>query len=378
MNILDQNMEAQGSPPADFSTENVTAKITYGEFTPQFPEIIDSTMLSSLKSCETLFEKTYIQHWKAKGLSVHLHAGAAFAKGLEVARTAFFTGEYHWLRRVKFADGQQQMEIAPTEKVLNTKQLGENIFEALVLGTEQCEPYDRDSAIACGLQALLTAYGDFECPEDSAKSASRMAGAFEYYFSVFPLERGVDEPITLPNGRRGIEFSFAEPCDVRHPVTGNPLLIVGRMDMVFQAFGGVFFEDDKTTTQLGASWSKQWDLRGQFSGYAWACKRSGIDVNGAVIRGVSILKTKYDHQQVISYRPEWQLARWYDEAMLWLERGITAWKQGRWLHNLDHTCAEFGGCAFRQVCLSQDERPWLETNFERRVWNPLLREEKKL
>lgn len=361
--ILDQVQTQQGvtSAPTEASST---------PFVPQFPEIIDSSMLSSLKTCEALFEKQYIQHWKAKGLSVHLHAGASFAKALEVARTAFFTGEYRWLERLEvpamtgtYSDGSQVTEPA-----------GKKVLER----TEHREPYDSDSSIACGLQALLTSYGDFECPEDSAKSASRMAGAFEYYFSVFPLQRGVDEPIILPSGRRGIEFSFAEPCDIRHPVTGNPILIVGRMDMIFQAFGGVFIEDDKTTSALGASWSKQWDLRGQFTGYAWACTKAGIQVQGAVVRGVSILKTKYDHAQVISYRPEWQVSRWYDEAMIWLERGIAAWNSGRWLHNLDHACAEYGGCAFRQVCLSQDESPWLETAFERRVWNPLLREEKKL
>lgn len=345
MNILDQNLPQQGNSSVQDKTDEPETK----EW--PFPEIIDSSMLASLKTCETLFEKTYIQHWKAKELSVHLHAGAAFAKGLEVARTAFFTGEYHWMSR-------EQGVLQHT--------------------TEQREPHDEDSSIACGLQALLAAYGDFNCPEDSAKSASRMAGAYEFYFSSYRLDPGTDVPITLPSGRRGIEFSFCEPCDVRHPITGNPILIVGRMDMLFSAFGGTFIEDDKTTSQLGASWSKQWDLRGQFSGYAWACGKAGIPVQGAVVRGVSILKTKYDTQQAITYRPEWQINRWYDEAMIWIERGISAWKSGRWLHNLDEACGHFGGCAMRQVCLSQDERPWLETNFERRVWNPLLREEKKL
>jgi hypothetical protein len=372
IDLLDQSQVHQGNSPSD------EPNVLPSDFVPQFPEIIDSSMLSSLKTCETLFEKTYIQHWKAREASVHLHAGGAFAKGLEVARTAFWTGEYRWLRKFRVDEATNPPKLEANEQIVGRKVLTAELAELTVLSTEQRDLFDAESSIACGLQALLTTYGDFDCPEDSAKSASRMAGAFEFYFSNYPLDQSADEPIVLPSGRRGIEFSFAEPCDVRHPVTGNPILVVGRMDMLFHAFNGVFIEDDKTTTQLGASWSKQWNLRGQFSGYAWACKRSGINVNGAIIRGVSILKTKYDTQQAISYRPEWQLNRWYDEAMIWLERGIAAWKAGRWLHNLDHACAEFGGCAFREVCLSENEKPWLETNFERRVWNPLLREERKL
>jgi hypothetical protein len=356
MNLLDQDLPAQGhlSP----STEPPMALPE----TMPFPEIIDSSMLSSFKSCEALFNYSYVQHWKPKELSVHLHAGASFAKGLEVARTAFFTGEYRWLNKQLLTDNE-------TGKILG---------DITTSTSEHRDPYDVESSIAVGLQALLVSYGNFECPEDSAKSASRMAGAFEFYFEHYPLQRGVEEPITMPGGRRGIEFSFAEPCDVRHPVTGNPILIVGRLDAILEAFGGNFMCDEKTTTQLGASWSRQWDLRGQFSGYAWACGKAGIDVQGALIRGISILKTKYDTQQVLTYRPEWQINRWYDESMVWLERAILAWKTGRWLHNLDESCTKYSGCSFREVCLSQDPQPWLDTNFERRVWNPLLREEKKL
>lgn len=314
------------------------------DFIPQFPDFFDSSMMGSFKSCPEKFRKEYIEHWKPKAQSVHLHAGGAFAKGLEVARRAFYD-----------------------------------------------EQLDSESAIAEGLSALLTAYGSFECPEDSAKSASRMAGAFEYYFSQYGLSHD-EHPITLPGGKKGIEFSFAHPIDILHPVTGNPLLYVGRMDAIYNTMGGVFIIDEKTTTQLGASWSRQWDLRSQFTGYAWGCEQSGIRVDGAIVRGVSILKTKYDTQQAISYRPEWQIERWYRELLGWIEDIKTNWENSYLItadgyrfienstfrHNLDHSCAEYGGCSFREACSSSDERPWLETNFERRQWNPLLREEKKL
>lgn len=321
IDLLDQQL-----PPGKPSSE---VSIPFGTRMP-FPSFMDSSMLSSLKSCETLFQRQYVEHWKPKESSVHLHAGGAFAKGMEVARRTFYEHNS-----------------------------------------------DQETAVAEGLKALLTAYGDFDCPEDSAKSASRMAGAFEFYFDNYPLTWD-EAPIEMPNGKRAIEFSFAEPCDVLHPETGDPILIVGRLDAILGAFGGRLIEDDKTTSQLGASWSRQWDLRAQFTGYAWGCQRAGIRVDGALVRGVSILKTKYETQQVITYRPEWQVSRWYDEACTWIERAIQAWKRNRWLHNLDHTCAEFGGCQFRQCCASEDPSPWLETNFERRIWNPLLREEKKL
>lgn len=326
-----------------------------------FPEIFDSSIIASRKACAEQFRLQYIQHWKPKASSVHLHAGGAFAKGLEVARKAFYTGEI--------------IGYVPASTDPDRPHQGGWC-------SIQREPQDAETAIALGLQALLAYYGDYECPSDSAKSAERMAGAFEFYFDNYPLSHEDGCPIIIPGGQRAIEFSFAHPLPILHPVTGNPLLYVGRMDAIIQYAGGSYICDEKTTTQLGASWPRQWDLRSQFSGYAWGCRQAGIEVEGAIVRGVSILKTKYDTAQSINYRPQWQIDRWYGELLEWIEDILQDWKrlgpERFWRHNLDHSCAEYGGCQFREACLSEDKVPWLETSFERRVWNPLLRTETKL
>lgn len=300
-----------------------------GTIEPIFPSLWDSTMLSSAKSCWNKFFNEYIMHWKPKDLSVHLHAGASFASGLEAARAAFYV------------EGKSAAD-----------------SEAL------------------GLGKLLTHYGDFECPADSAKSAARMAGAMEFYFDNYPLGADGANPITLASGKRGIEISFSEPLPLAHPVTGDPLLYCGRLDMAAHYAQGLFVEDDKTTSQLGATWSKQWDLRSQFTGYCWGLwKCAGIKPNGVLVRGVSILKTKYDTQQAITYRSDAQIEEWYQVTLDTIQEALARWKSGYWRKTLDHACSEYGGCAFRQPCLSPNPQPWLETYFERRLWNPLTREE---
>lgn len=295
---------------------------------PPFPKILDSTMIASFRSCPNRFYREYIQHWKSKDPSVHLVAGGAYAKGLEVARVAYYQ------------DGMLA-----------------------------------EDAIAKGLMALMHAYGDFECPPDSAKSLERTAGAFEYYFTQYPLGSDAATPITLPSGDKGVEFSFAEPTDATHPVTGDPILYVGRMDMICDYAGGVFGLDDKTTSSLGASWPKQWDLRSQFTGYCWGAGRANLPLQGFLVRGLSILKTKYDTMQAVTFRPAWMIDRWYEQLLRDIERMKQMWESGVWDYSLDHACTEYSGCAFRQVCLSLDPQPWLEGSFSRRIWNPLLREE---
>jgi len=293
-----------------------------------FPSVIDSSLMSSFKACPRKFELEYGQHWKPKGQSVHLVAGKAYAEGLEYARRAFYSG-------------------------------GKSPEESLEIGR----------------QALTEAYGDFECPPDSAKSLIRTLGALEFYFQNYPLASDVITPAQLPGNKLGIEFSFSEPLDFLHPVTKDPLLYVGRLDMLVSYAGNYYGLDDKTTSQLGASWSKQWDLRSQFTGYSWGIQKSGINLNGFFIRGVSILKTKYDTQQAITYRPQWMIDRWYENLLKSLTRMQQMWEEGYFDYNLDHSCDDYGGCPFKRVCLSSNPETWLPGSFEQKVWNPVLRTE---
>lgn len=295
---------------------------------PPFPQTLDSTFMAAFKSCPQKANLEFVQHWKLRDQSVHLHAGAAYASGMEAARTAYYI------------DG------------LNA-----------------------EDSVATGLQALLTAYGNFECPPDSAKSAERMAGALEFYFSRYRLGEDKATPMTLPGGKRGIEFSFLEPLDILHPETGDPILYSGRMDMMCDFEGMKLGEDDKTASQLGASWPRQWDLRSQFTGYVWGARRAGIILNGFLVRGVSILKTKYDTLEAITYRPDWQIDRWEQQLHRDIKRLIAAWEEGYYDYNLDHACAEYGGCPFRSVCQMRDPSNLLSQQFERRRWDPVARTE---
>lgn len=293
-----------------------------------FPHAVDSTMLATFRSCPQKFFRQYVEHWKPQAESVHLVAGGAFARGIEVARKSFF-------------------------------ELGESA----------------ETAQARGCHALIDAYGDFECPPESAKSLERTLGALEFYFEQYPFGHDGMDPIMMPDGRRGIEFSFAQPLPFPHPVTGDPVLYTGRADMIANFAGGVYVVDEKTTSSLGASWGRQWEMRAQFTGYIWACQEFGLAPQGAIVRGVSILKTKYDTQQAITYRGEFEVERWLKQTVRDLQRMERMWREGWWDFALDHACAEYGGCSLTQICKSPSPDTWLPMYFTKRVWDPLARKE---
>lgn len=296
---------------------------------PMFPHTVDSTMLAAFRSCPQKMFRSYVEHWKPRAESVHLVAGGAFAKGIEVARRAFFE-----------------------------------------------EKLSKDQAEAAGVEALIKAYGDFDCPPDSAKSLDRVTGALEAYYAEYPLGDDGMVPVQWADGKFGIEFSFALPLpDTRHPETGDPILYTGRADMIAHFAGGVYVVDEKTTSQLGATWPNQWELRSQFTGYCWAARESGLAVDGAIIRGISILKKSYGHAQAITRRPGWEVDRWLEQVRRDLARMEDCWRRGWWDYSLDSACIEYGGCSLREICKSAEPETWLPMRFEKRVWDPLARKE---
>lgn len=330
-----------------------------GRFRPMFPPTIDSTMLAAFRSCPQKMFRTYVEHWKPKTESVHLVAGGAFAKGIEAARMCYFAGK---------------LQIPTVAEATNTA-TGE-VHRHVTWAVEDVPPGNSALAQEAGHHALIATYGNFECPPESAKSLERTAGALDFYFESYPLGEDGMEPITLAGGGLGIEFSFAEPLPgIVHPTTGQPLLYTGRADMIANFAGGVYIVDEKTTSQLGASWPRQWEMRGQFSGYAWAAQQIGIDTAGTVVRGISILKTKYDTLQVPTNRAPWEIDRWLMQTQRDIQRMIQCWQDGWWDYALDSACAEYGGCGLMSICKSPRPDDWLPMNYQRKVWDPLARRE---
>lgn len=303
----------------------------------KLPTAIDSSMMAAFKSCPTKFLLSYVENWRSGDSSVHLVAGGAYASALEESRRAYY--EKGW---------------------------------------------SKQDSEALGLKVLIEKYGDYDPPIESPKSLARMMGALEFYYDQYPFDNDLATPIDLGDSKRGIEFTFAIPLPILHPDTGQPILYCGRTDMLVNFAGGVYVLDDKTTSSLGSQWAKQWQLRSQFTGYVFACHQVGIPVQGAIVRGVSILKTKYDTQQAITPRSPFLVQKWYTQLLKDLTRMVEMYKVYRdtgsreaFDVSLDEACNSYGGCSFTRVCESPQPDVWLEGGFSKIVWNPIERIAKK-
>lgn len=288
-----------------------------------FPVAVDSTMRAAYVACPQKFFLSHMLGLRRKGGSVHLVAGAAFAKGLEVARTLYHT-----------------------------------------------EQADEETAILEGAKAALVEYGGFDPGERTPKTPERVAYAIADYFTEYPLADDYIQPHMTSSGP-AVEFSFAFPTDVKHPRTGEPILYSGRFDMVGVYNSSLWVVDEKTTTRLGQSWIDSFGLRGQLLGYVYAAKQFGLPVAGFIIRGVSFLKDKYGYAEVIDPVPDFLLDNWYQQICRDIERMKESYAEQIWDYDFSESCNAYGGCPYKVLCTKRNPEQWVDMYFETHHWSPL-------
>ena len=296
------------------------------EYPRQFPTVWDSTMVSDAR-CLRRFFLRHVLGLKTRGTGIHLHAGGALAKAMEVTRLAFY---------------------------------GDKLSS--------------DEAIQRGLLALWKTWGTEIDPEGygTSKTIPRLTEAFIRYFDRWPLVSDPFQPMRLHSGSLAVEFNFSIPLPLKNPDSGEPLLFCGRFDLMAQTEeGSIFGIDEKTCSQLGASWSQQWDLRAQFKAYTWGARTYGYNLRDFIVRGVCLRKTDVDFAEAVISSSDRLIEEWYHTMLVVVSNAIAAYTHGSYTMDFGELCNSYGGCPFKRLCLLEDPEPFVAPYYEVERWNPL-------
>lgn len=321
------------------------------DITPTFPSSIDSTMLASFTECPQKFFVEYILRLSPQGFSPDLHAGGAFAAGIEAARKAVY-------------------------------------FDKLPI----------DIAVGKGLREFAHYWGDYIPPDNHPKDFVNTGFALTEYFNEWNPYSDELQPVYLPGGQPGIEYTFSIPMNINDPITGTPILYSGRCDMVGERAGIPMIVDEKTAKSLGPKWVLKWNMRGQFLGYAYAVNILDINVEYALVRGVALQKTQTQFQEATVPLPRFRQDQWWHSAnqRVYLIRTIfenmmDMWEKNKemlantedrklllehchsyWIKAFGESCEMYGGCWLKDTCIRQHVANHYG-NFERNTWDPLAK-----
>jgi hypothetical protein len=306
--------------------------------TSEFPHAVDNSMRKVLVKCEKAAHYKFEMGLATIGESrVDLHAGGAFAKGMEAMRRAYYI------------DG-----------------------------------WEPERALNIGINALHAAYGSYVAPDKSNKTVARMAGALAFYQANQPMQDDPLVPVVFPEGSRGIELSFNYEIGISHPVTFKPLTFCGRFDMLaMDKDGRAWVVDDKTTSQMGEKWANQWFMDSQVTGYCWGARKlldehgmQDIPIAGAQINGIAIRLRDYEYQRLPVFREQWEIDRWFAQMKSDVSRWRDAFIDGVHDQALDHACAFYNNpCEFTPLCKSRNPERLIDGSFVVQRWNPLTRSE---
>ncbi len=295
----------------------------------ELPHYLDSTMISTFRSCQRKFYWQFILNKVLDGNNIHLTAGGAIASALD------------HIRRLQFKKS----------------------------------PLAINDLMATGLVPFLNIWRNIQVDPDHAKSLHRCLHALELYLTHYHPAYDEVQPLERQDGTPTSEFTFAIPLPISHP-SGDPFVYCGRFDLLgeIRTQQLLVIVDEKTTGSLSTSWSRQWNLRGQFLGYCWACQQLGYPVSDVIVRGIGMYKTGPQFLAVPVHYPKHLIDRWYTQLLATVATIRDCYAQDSWSYDFADACSSYGGCPYVDLCSPRDPEPWF-SNYSERTWSPVAHSE---
>ncbi len=207
---------------------------------------------------------------------------------------------------------------------------------------------------------------------------------------VWYLEKYADDPmqtIILENGKPAVELSFQFDSGFE-TADGERWSLCGHMDRLASLNDHIYIDDLKTTAYtISASFFNQFTPHNQFSLYVLASRVVWKQrVEGLIVDGAQVAAGFSRFERAFVPRSEAQLEEWLNATGWWMRQMEACASDARALEALgldvaaawpqnEASCGQYGGCKARAVCSRSPvaRGAVLETEFKRRVWDPLQR-----
>jgi hypothetical protein len=306
---------------------------SFSRKTPGLQLAWDSTSLGLLKSCPWKYYLSLIEGWQPKSMADPLAFGIWFHEAME---------KFYYL-------------------IAEDTDYDEAIIE--VVNQTLLKTGSRNDA------------GVFEPwkPDDNRRTRANLVRAIVWYLDAHRK----DNLTTLirPNGKPAVELSFKFDLDKKSSGAGENFILAGHLDRVVEFDGRNYVTDYKTSgSTLSSYFFDKFTPSNQMSLYTWAGNVIfDKPLAGVIIDGVQVAVGFNRFGRGFAPRTPEQIEEWMEDTFMWIDMAERYALNQHWPMN-DTACSMYGGCDFRGICEKSPKvrESFLEANFTRRVWDPLI------
>jgi hypothetical protein len=259
-------------------------------------------------------------------------------------------------------------------------------------------PRTETSEIGTGMRMVATAtaaFADWTVGEEEYRNYSTAVDLITAYNNHYPVE--AFEVLTLPNGRPAVEVPFAVPIGevaidadmwVRNPdgsvvnryVGTIKVVWTGKIDLIYRRESRIYIMDHKTTSMMGPSYFKEFDLSSQVYGYLWAASKllnqpiAGFIVNALAVRKQTPKGKRFEFERYPVPADDALIAEFVEDVLHDVSDFIEMCKREYLPKHTKWCVGKYGACPYTQVCAlppHSREIILMSGNFKTVEWDPL-------
>lgn len=243
---------------------------------------------------------------------------------------------------------------------------------------------EHDDAVDMALQWVLVETWNKELGRpwtsgDSYKNRLTLIRTLVWYLDQYQTDNL--ETVILANGKPAVELSFT--FDTGHQTQdGEAIQYCGHLDRLVKMNDSYYITDLKTTKgDLSPRYWSQHNPSNQFGMYTLAGQVAfETPVKGLIVDAAQVLVGSSRFQRQLVPKDEATISEWFQGSLWWVKQleyaAVAAQVHGESAYPMnDKSCSMWGGCPFQDICARSPgaRQQWLEANYKRRVWDPLLR-----
>lgn len=222
-------------------------------------------------------------------------------------------------------------------------------------------------------------FADWVPSEGSFRTLATALNFIEVYNATYPVE--AFSVLQLPDGKTGVEMPFAVPlCTLDVEGKSIKVMWTGRIDLLYKREDRVYIMDHKTTSMMGPSYFKEFELSSQVFGYVWAVQKLlGVQIDGFCVNALAFRKPTKTGKSLELLRhivpiDQSLVKEWEHDTQTIIGDLVNMAHRGDFPKHTKWCVNKYGMCEYAPICgLPPSNRDvLLNSNMYRTVtWSPL-------